>query len=163
MIPVSNIALNNDGINPNYLNFAPRVQIPIVVPNVTIEITNYAPDVAPAGPDPTKVLLVLKNLPREYFHNSALNCNASKSKEFTFSVIMEGIEVPCTVKNFLKPSNSLQEVMPGIVEFKTIPHQSGIVKFWLMARDSVSKNSLYSNVVPFYYTPSDETGSVPCS
>lgn len=94
---MTNIALNNEGVNPNYLNFAPRVQIPIVVPNVTIEITNYAPDVAPAGPDPTKVLLVLKNLPREYFHNSSLNCNTSKSKEYTFSVIMEGLEVPCMV------------------------------------------------------------------
>jgi len=145
VIPVTNITLNNDG-NSSYLNFAPRVQIPIVVPNVTIEITNYAPDVAPAGSDSTKVLLVLKNLPREYFHNSALNCNTSKSKEYSFSVIMEGLEVPCT------------EVMPGIVEFRTVPHQSGIVKFWLMARESASKNTLYSNVVPFYFTPSDESG-----
>jgi len=105
--------------------------IPIATPTASAEVKSYAPDTGPSQ-ETSKVIMVVQGFPQE--------------KEYHFSCMFESIEIPAS------------QIAPGVIEFFTPPHNAGVVHFWISCRETNSKNVLYSNVAPFYYTPSDETG-----
>jgi len=132
---------NNNNNNTTNNNQTFQSVIPIAPPNPTLQVVSFAPDVGPANSN-TKILLVL-NQNEEGGKNEE-----EPKKKYVYSAIFEGIETPASF------------VAPGIIEFYSPRHSSGIVYFWISKREFDARETTYSNTLPFYYYPSDDIGRV---
>lgn len=125
--------------NDFFSKIIPSQPFRIVAPNASFEIKSYAPDVGPQDEN-TKVILVLNQE----------NFNLKENNTYYFSVMLDGKEIPAT------------SIAPGVIEFFTPPHTSGISYFWLMCKEKGKKTVHFSNTVPFFFTP-NETGRLSLS
>eukprot|EP00028_Trichosphaerium_sp_Am-I-7-wt_P012696 CAMPEP_0168519096 /NCGR_PEP_ID=MMETSP0405-20121227/7112_1 /TAXON_ID=498012 /ORGANISM="Trichosphaerium sp, Strain Am-I-7 wt" /LENGTH=417 /DNA_ID=CAMNT_0008539569 /DNA_START=44 /DNA_END=1294 /DNA_ORIENTATION=- len=109
--------------------------------NALIKIGTCAPE-AGHGCDYTRVIVTF-TIDTSKQANIALHLPHAK-----VSVMLDQIEVPVE-----------RIIANGVIEFLAPPHEAGIVKLRIIARDDQTGNLLtHSNQAPFCYTPGDASG-----